>query len=428
MEIELSKETRLETESQLKERMAKFQDTSGVNMSSDEQKETAHAKASHLSLDNAQFAQISDFVKGMEGDLSHMNSIAIDMEAPTKRMPRISRDEALARLAQVKLEQLQNRLSAEHPIFKAITYEDLVRSVSLRALVLDYDLTLFRQDPKPIGSFKREYSNARDAEVALEQSNRQSSLHKIVSEREDISLHNQQMQQEYREEERGLEDTNKIDKETLKLQIKDEIALLRQTQPEKASEMDKFIFGTKSDIDEALAVVIPEEEIKYYPGSIKGPEPEDDPETWAQWYYEHQPPSAFKDGKINAADLGVRYKFLKPKEDQQTTGQSVQNIIYQRTTDAFFNTDELYPDEHKFDGRPEFTLMKKTNFNVPENQRPPELMFLSPQGPNELAPIQPDAPYAYQDIHEGLEKWTLFRMLPQILKYDREWTEWMSNV
>ncbi len=89
------------------------------------------------------------------------------------------------------------------------------------------------------------------------------------------------MQKEYREAERGLEDTNKVDEETLKLQIKDEIALLRQTQPEKASEMDKFIFGTKSDIDEAFAVVIPEDEIRYYPGSIKGPDPEDDPETWA---------------------------------------------------------------------------------------------------------------------------------------------------
>ncbi len=86
-----------------------------------------------------------------------MTSIAMDLEAPTKRMPKISRDEALARLAQVKLEQLQNRLSAEHPIFKAITYEDLVRSASLRTLILDYDLTLFRQDPKPIGSFQREY-------------------------------------------------------------------------------------------------------------------------------------------------------------------------------------------------------------------------------------------------------------------------------
>ena len=37
----------------------------------------------------------------------------------------------------------------------------------------------------------------------------------------------------------------------LKLQIKDEIALLRQTKPEKAKEIDEFIFGTKGEIDEA---------------------------------------------------------------------------------------------------------------------------------------------------------------------------------
>ena len=73
----------------------------------------------------------------------------------------------------------------------------------------------------------------------------------------------------------------------LKLYIKDEIALLRQTKPEKAKEIDEFIFGTKGEIDEALAIDIPEDEIMYYPGSIKGPDPEDDPESWAQWYYEH---------------------------------------------------------------------------------------------------------------------------------------------
>lgn len=55
MEIELSKETRLESEAQLKERMAKFQNDLGVNLSgSQDTSSTSQPKQrSHLSKDNA---------------------------------------------------------------------------------------------------------------------------------------------------------------------------------------------------------------------------------------------------------------------------------------------------------------------------------------------------------------------------------------
>jgi len=84
---------------------------------------------------------------------------------------------------------------------------------------------------------------------------------------------------------------------------------------QKAFDLEKLIFGRDSELDWALTTETPKEEIKVYPGSILGPEPEDDPETWAKWFYEHQPPSSFIDGKVNGADLGVRYKFIKPKGD-----------------------------------------------------------------------------------------------------------------
>ena len=84
------------------------------------------------------------------------------------RITRKSREEQLANLALTKLEQLRGRLSAEHEVLWSITFDDLVRSACLRSLVLDYDLTLFKSDPKPLGSFERKFDTARDAEIAQE--------------------------------------------------------------------------------------------------------------------------------------------------------------------------------------------------------------------------------------------------------------------
>lgn len=46
-----------------------------------------------------------------------------------------------------------------------MTLDDLRRSQSLRTLVLDYDLTIFRSDPAPLGSFERKFETKRDKEV-----------------------------------------------------------------------------------------------------------------------------------------------------------------------------------------------------------------------------------------------------------------------
>lgn len=61
---------------------------------------------------------------------------------------------------------------------------------------------------------------------------------------------------------------------------------MARTHPEKAGALEKFIFE-ENDLDEALNRHIPDEEVKYYPGSILGPLPEDDPESYAKWYVEH---------------------------------------------------------------------------------------------------------------------------------------------
>jgi len=35
---------------------------------------------------------------------------------------------------------------------------------------------------------------------------------------------------------------------------------------------------------------------------------------------------------------------------------------------------------------------------------------------------------AYQDLHWELERWSIFRLLPQLIKFDRTLIEWQANV
>jgi len=80
------------------------------------------------------------------------------------------------------------------------------------------------------------------------------------------------------------------------------------------------------------------------------------------------------------------------------------------------------------DGRPEFALFSKQNYNIQEGTKNPEITFSSNMGPNELPVLQPDAPMMYQKLHDQLERWTIFRMLPQILAYDKAYNDFMENV
>ena len=171
------------------------------------------------------------------------------------------------------------------------------------------------------------------------------------------------------------------------------------------------------------------EEFKIYPGSLKGPDPEDDPEAYGKWYYENQPESLYPKGP-NASDLGVKFKFITRRDDDEKENQNMTNIIPVNPIQDFFTKDYLFYDKEKscFEGRPEWALHHKSNFEVKEDGAKPEICFSSITGPNELPPFQPDRPMMYQRVHFGLESWTVFKQLPALLKYERGVYDFLSNV
>lgn len=91
---------------------------------------------------------------------------------------------------------------------------------------------------------------------------------------------------------------------------------------ELAEDLEYKIFSGKTDIDVAFAQgEIPIDEVKFYPGSDKGPAPEDDPETYSRWFVEHQAPSTLEDGQFNCKDLGVKRKFIRMVRDDASMNE-----------------------------------------------------------------------------------------------------------
>jgi hypothetical protein len=87
-------------------------------------------------------------------------------------------------------------------------------------------------------------------------------------------------------------------------------------EEELAEYLEKQILSNDTEIDRLMAQgTIPQNEIKIYPGSARGPAPEDDPETYSRWFVEHQAPSTLIDGQINSEEIGVKKKLLTMVRD-----------------------------------------------------------------------------------------------------------------
>jgi len=85
--------------------------------------------------------------------------------------------------------------------------------------------------------------------------------------------------------------------------------------------------------------------IRYYPGSKKGPRPEDDPEHYSEWFWRNQAPlKELVYGKDNHTpdyrDIGVKWRFIyhKSQIDDDADVSERQDMI-----EDFVGREEPYP-------------------------------------------------------------------------------------
>lgn len=77
--------------------------------------------------------------------------------------------------------------------------------------------------------------------------------------------------------------------------------------------MTEKILSGNTPLDRELAMPdIPAEEVKFYPGSMLGPLPEDDPASYSKWFYENQPPSTLTEhGHVDIDAIGAKARIIK---------------------------------------------------------------------------------------------------------------------
>ena len=150
----------------------------------------------------------------------------------------------------------------------------------------------------------------------------------------------------------------KVNIKKLEREIKNELKELALDRPAVAERYSEFLFSKDTDIDIELAKPpVPLEEIKLYPGSIKGPMPEDDPENYSRWWYEHQPNSLKENGVLNVDELGIKKKLVRGERE------SVYHNEIKTPAEYFFEVDEQYPMVNT-NKPPEFEIFDRDNFNV----------------------------------------------------------------
>jgi hypothetical protein len=138
----------------------------------------------------------------------------------------------------------------------------------------------------------------------------------------------------------------------MKQEIRQEINRLKLEAPKTAKELEKFVFK-ENEVDKPLDFN-PEDIIKYYPGSSKGPLPEDDPETYSEWFMRNQPVEQIygKNSSPDFRDIGVKWTFGYGKQKDQ----DLQMIVERKDTiKEFLEANEAYTLEN-YEDIPEFAI------------------------------------------------------------------------
>jgi len=171
----------------------------------------------------------------------------------------------------------------------------------------------------PRGALDKELSHT-DMHQSMKQSQMMNEAESVF----DVNKKNLMVFEEYKKGEEGIDyvkyapgqDPSEINNKKLASEIKQKLKTLSIEEPELAGELSSRIFSTDSVLDKELAKgEIPIEEVKVYPGSIKGPEPEDDPTSYSKWFYDNQPKSTLVKGVVVPEAIGAKSKLLKMVQD-----------------------------------------------------------------------------------------------------------------
>jgi hypothetical protein len=188
---------------------------------------------------------------------------------------------------------------------------------------------------------------------------------------------------------KGSLDPRMPNSKVLERELKAQINLLKLQDPDKAKEFEEYYFK-RNQIDDILTKHYDMSEVRIYPGSEKGPNPEDDPENYSRWFIENQPKQIYPDGFTNDyKDIGAKRKYVEVLRDL------TENVEHKSYVHYFQEEDEIYP-LATYQGIPEQSVFEREEYNVENDDELPAVTFASSMAPNELAPLPSEHTYDYQ--------------------------------
>lgn len=173
---------------------------------------------------------------------------------------------------------------------------------------------------------KEQMSNAK-RRVKERESFNDSDISKQINRQSEVYIHNKNVEDEFIEGEEGIDyfnddsphspkkDPRNANVGKIKNDLRAYINHLKITDPTEAKHFENT-YLKRSEFDEAweekmdLGPLM--EHIRFYPGSDKGPLPEDDPEHYSEWFMANQPPNylIYGDDLTDFADIGVKTRYV----------------------------------------------------------------------------------------------------------------------
>jgi hypothetical protein len=99
------------------------------------------------------------------------------------------------------------------------------------------------------------------------------------------------------------------------------------------------------------------------------------------------------------------------QKDESTRDETKNLITYMNDNQDFYSC-------ANYSGAPEFDIFNRDLYNVENDDDLPSITLTTNMGVNELPPLPSEHTLNYQEFHPDLEKWTIFRGLPMMMKYD----------
>lgn len=247
-----------------------------------------------------------------------------------------------------------------------LTREKLENNAELRRNIIDTPIEQHYLLNTSAMEFKKEYESPLQQKADNQATWENSSLRAVTDKQQEIIGHNVKLLNEYKAGEEGIDfipgmkDARVANINKVKRDVKAEINQMKISDPLLAQQYEQILFK-KDEFDEP-PTIDPTTIVKYYPGSPKGPKPEDDPKHYSEWFMRNQPKEAIYGKGINPdfRDIGARWKYVFSKNE---IDEDAMHVEYKDNVQNFMEQDQAYPMQG-YKGQPEFDISDREKYDT----------------------------------------------------------------